>query len=131
MRYLSFLEVLELHEAIIASSGGLRGIRDIRALESAINQPRLTFEKTDLYPDLISKATALCFSLVMNHPFVDGNKRIGHAAMETFLILNRYEIEANTAEQEQIILDLASGKLTREAFRNWLKDHVIHLTNKD
>jgi len=52
MRYLSFLEVLELHEAIIASSGGLRGIRDIRALESAINQPRLTFDQTDLYPDL-------------------------------------------------------------------------------
>jgi hypothetical protein len=65
MRYLSLFEVLELHEAIIASSGGLRGIRDIRALESAINQPRLTFDQTDLYPDLISKATALCFSLVM------------------------------------------------------------------
>ena len=128
MRYLSLLEVLELHETIIASSGGLRGIRDIRALESAINQPRLTFDQTDLYPDLISKATALCFSLVMNHPFVDGNKRIGHAAMETFLILNGCEIEATVAEQEQIILDLAAGKLTREAFTNWLKDHVIHIT---
>ncbi len=128
MRYLSLLEVLELHEAIIASSGGLRGIRDIRALESAINQPRLTFDQTDLYPDLISKATALCFSLVMNHPFVDGNKRIGHAAMETFLILNGCEIEANVAEQEQIILDLAAGRLTHEALTNWLKDHVIHIT---
>ena len=128
MRYLSFLEVLELHEAIIASSGGLRGIRDIRALESAINQPRLTFDQIDLYPDLISKATALCFSLVMNHPFVDGNKRIGHAAMETFLILNGCEIEANVAEQEQIILDLAAGRLTHEALTNWLKDHVIHIT---
>ena len=128
MRYLSFLEVLELHEAIIASSGGLRGIRDIRALESAINQPRLTFDQTDLYQDLISKATALCFSLVMNHPFVDGNKRIGHAAMETFLILNGCEIEATVAEQEQIILDLAAGKFTRKGVTNWLKDHVIHIT---
>lgn len=128
MRYLSLLEVLGLHEAIIASSGGLRGIRDIRALESAINQPRLTFNQTDLYPDLISKATALSFSLVMNHPFVDGNKRTGHAAMETFLILNGCEIEATVAEQEQVILDLAAGKLTREAFTNWLKDHIIHIT---
>ncbi len=86
MRYLSLLEILELHEAVIFSSGGSRGIRDIGALESSVNQPRLTFDQTDLYPDLISKAAALCFSLVMNHPFVDGNKRTGHAALETFLI---------------------------------------------
>ena len=92
MRYLSLLEVLELHEMIISSSGGSYGIRDIKALESAINQPRITFDQTDLYPDIISKASALCFSLVMNHPFADGNKRVGHAAMETFLILNGYEI---------------------------------------
>jgi len=127
MRYLSLLEVLELHQTIISSSGGSCGIRDIRALESAINQPRITFDQTDLYPDIISKASALCFSLVMNHPFVDGNKRVGHAAMETFLILNRYEIEAPVDEQAQIFLDLAAGNLTREAFTNWLKGHVIHM----
>ena len=127
MRYLSLLEVLELHQTIISSSGGSCGIRDIRALESAINQPRITFDQTDLYPDIISKASALCFSLVMNHPFVDGNKRVGHAAMETFLILNRYEIEAPVDEQAQIFLDLAAGNLTREGFTNWLKGHVIHM----
>ena len=128
MRYLSLREILELHEAVIEISGGARGIRDMRALESAVNQPRLTFDQADLYPNIVAKAAALCFSLVMNHPFVDGNKRVGHAAMETFLILNGYEIEATVAEQEQIILDLAAGKLTREAFTNWLKDHVIHIT---
>jgi len=127
MRYLSLLEVLELHEIIISSSGGSYGIRDIKALESAINQPRITFDQTDLYPDIISKASALCFSLVMNHPFTDGNKRVGHAAMETFLILNGYEIEAPVDEQVQIFLDLAAGDLTREAFTNWLKGHVIHM----
>ena len=127
MRYLSLLEVLELHQTIISSSGGSCGIRDIRALESAINQPRITFDQTDLYPDIISKASALCFSLVMNHSFVDGNKRVGHAAMETFLILNGYEIEAPVDEQVQIFLDLAAGSLTREAFTNWLKGHVIHM----
>jgi len=127
MRYLSLLEVLELHETIISSSGGSYGIRDIKALESAINQPRITFNQTDLYPDIISKASALCFSLVMNHPFIDGNKRVGHAAMETFLILNGYEIEAPVDEQVQIFLDLAGGKLTREAFTNWLKGHVIYM----
>ena len=66
MRYLSLLEVLELHEMIISSSGGSYGIRDIKALESAINQPRITFDQTDLYPDIISKASALCIFLGMN-----------------------------------------------------------------
>ena len=129
MRHLSLLEVLELHEAIISSSGGSRGIRDIKVLESAINQPRITFNQTDLYPDLISKAAALCFFLVMNHPFVDGNKRVGHAAMETFLILNGHEIDATVDEQEQIILKLAAGNLTREMFTTWLKGNVIHITS--
>ncbi len=128
MRYLSLREILELHEAVIDISGGARGIRDMRALESAFNQPRLTFNQADLYPNIVAKAAALCFFLVMNHPFVDGNKRVGHAAMETFLILNGCEIEATVADQEQIILDLAAGKLTREAFTNWLKNHVIHIT---
>ena len=124
MRYLSLLEILELHEAVIASSGGSRGIRDIGALESAVNQPRLTFDKSDLYPDIISKAAALCFSLVMNHPFIDGNKRVGHAAMETFLILNGFEINATVDEQERIILDLAAGQIKRDAFVFWLNDHI-------
>jgi len=128
MRYLSLFEVLELHEAIISISGGSRGIRDINALESAINQPRITFDQTDLYPDIISKAGALCFSLVMNHPFVDGNKRIGHAAMETYLMLNGYQIEATVDEQEKIILDLSAGNLIRKTFTNWLKNHVVHIT---
>ena len=129
MRYLSFREILELHDAIIEISGGARGIRDIRALESAVNQPRLTFNQADLYPDIVPKAAALCFFLVMNHPFIDGNKRIGHAAMETFLILNGFEIEALLDEQERIILDLAAGKINRETFTTWLNDHVIQITN--
>ena len=124
MRYLSLVEILELHEAIIAGTGGARGIHDVGALESAVNQPRLTFEQFDLYLDLVSKAAALCFSLVMNHPFIDGNKRIGHAAMETFLILNGSEIDADVDEQELFILDLAAGKLTREELSSWLNDHI-------
>ena len=129
MRYLSLPEVLELHDKIIEVSGGARGIRDIKALESTINQPRLTFNQADLYPDVLTKASALCFFLVMNHPFIDGNKRIGHAAMETFLILNGFEIEASIDEQEKIILDLASGRLDREKFSAWLNKHIINITN--
>ncbi len=131
MRYLSLREILELHDKIIEVSGGARGIRDMKSLESAISQPRLTFDQTDLYPDIVAKAAALCFFLVMNHPFVDGNKRIGHAAMETFLILNGFEIEASIDEQAKIILELAGGSLDREELTAWLNNHIIHITNKD
>jgi len=78
----------------------------------------------DLYPSLLEKAAALCFSLVKNHPFVDGNKRVGHAAMETLLLLNGFEIEASTDEQEQLVLALAAGQLSREDLVAWLRAHV-------
>ena len=124
MRYLSLPEVLELHERVIDISGGTKGIRDIRLLESAVNQPRASFDQSDLYPDMVSKAAALCYSLVMNHPFIDGNKRVGHAALETYLILNGFQIDANVDEQERTILDLAAGKVGREAFTSWLRSHI-------
>ena len=76
MRYLSLSEVLEPNDRIISLSGGSRGVRDLNALESAVNPPLHTFDPTDLYSDMVSKATALCFSLVMNQPFADGNKSV-------------------------------------------------------
>jgi death on curing protein len=130
MRYLSLSEILEIHDQIIEISGGARGIRDMHALESSINQPRATFNLTDLYPDIITKAAALCFFIVMNHPFIDGNKRAGHATMEIFLILNGFEIEAAIDDQEKIILDLAAGNVDREQFTFWLNSHITHITNQ-
>lgn len=129
MRYLSLPEILELHNEIIKISGGARGVRDMRALESSLNQPRITFDRADLYPDIISKAAALCFFIVMNHPFLDGNKRVGHAAMEVFLILNGFEIEASIDDQENIILDLAAGEVDREQFTSRVNNHIIHITS--
>lgn len=124
IRYLTVVEVVELHRQIISQFGGALGIRDLGALESALAQPRMTFGGEDLYPILVDKASALGFSLVMNHPFIDGNKRISHAAMEVFLVMNDLEINVDFDEQEVIMLSLASGKLEREAFTQWLKNHV-------
>ena len=129
MRYLSISEVFELHDRIISLSGGSRGLRDLNALESAVNQPRQTFDQKELYPDNVTKAAALCFSLVMNHPYVDGKKRIGHTAMETFLILNGYEIISSVEEQENVMLALAAGKMSRTNFSEWLNNHIRHITN--
>jgi len=124
MRYLSLAEVLELHRMIIEQAGGSSGLRDLGAVESAVAQPRMTFGGADLYPSLVEKAAALCFSLVKNHPFVDGNKRVGHAAMETFLVLNGLDIDASIDEQEQLMLSLAAGQLSREDLVGWLHEHV-------
>jgi death on curing protein len=88
MRYLSLAEVVELDRALINQTGGASGVREIGLLESALSQPRATFGGEDLHPTLVGKAAALGFSLALNHPFVDGNKRVAHAAMEAFLIMN-------------------------------------------
>jgi len=124
MRYLALGEVVELHRRLLEATGGASGIRDFGALESAIAQPKATFEGVDLHPTLVEKAAALGFSLVQGHAFVDGNKRVGHAAMETFLILNGTEIDAPVDDQERLILDLAAGRIGRSHLVDWLRQHV-------
>jgi death on curing protein len=125
MRYLSLQEVISLHSLLIAQTGGSSGLRDRGALESAVAQPEASFGGEDLYPDLATKAAALGHSLIQNHPFVDGNKRVGHAAMEVLLFLNGYEIDASVDEQETIIIDVASGKVSRIEFSEWISKHMV------
>jgi death on curing protein len=124
IRYLTLIEILELHRRILEQSGGALGIRDMGLLESAIAQPRMTFGGEDLYPSLLEKAAALGFSMIMNHPFVDGNKRTGHAATETFLVLNGLEINASVDEQERMVLAIASGEQDRDVFVGWLQQNT-------
>jgi death-on-curing protein len=124
MRYLALAEVVDLHRRLLEATGGPLGIRDLGALESALAQPRMTLAGSDVYPTLVEKAAALCFSLVGNHPFVDGNKRVGHAAMETFLVLNGAEIDASLDEQERVMLDLAAGRVDRGQLADWLRQHL-------
>lgn len=124
MRHLSLAEILELHRRVIETSGGTEGVRSIHGLQSALAQSRQTFEGHDLYPTLAVKAAVLCFSLVQNHPFIDGNKRAGHAAMETFLVLNGKEIRASVDEQERIVLAIATGKMTLAGFTEWIEQHI-------
>lgn len=127
MRHLVLAEVVELHRRLLQVTGGASGLRDLSALESAIAQPQATISGVDLYPSLAEKATALCFPLIQGHPFVDGNKRVGHAAMETFLVLNGEEIEASVEDQERLILDLAAGRVGRNQLTDWLRRHLKSL----
>jgi death-on-curing protein len=123
MRWLTLAEVLSLHRRLIDQSGGLPGLRDLGLLEASLAQPRQSFAGVDLYPSLTDQAAALGFSLIQNHPFVDGNKRIGHAAMEITLLLNGFELRADVDESEAVILAVASGQMDRSAFTRWVQDH--------
>ena len=125
MRYLTVEEVERLHALLIEQSRGSRGLRDRGALESVVGQPQATFGGEDLYPTLGKKAAALAFTLVKSHPFVDGNKRTGHAAMEVFLSLNGYEIEADVDEQERLFLNLAAGEVDRKELTRWINKHMV------
>lgn len=127
MRFLTLEEVVRLHKLIIEQSGGAAGIIELGLLESALGQCRMSFGNRELYPSITEKAAAMCFSIVRNHPFVDGNKRTGHAAMEVFLVLNGYEIASTVDETEQIILLLASGGIEREEFLKWLEANLTRL----
>ncbi|HKO56777.1 MAG TPA: type II toxin-antitoxin system death-on-curing family toxin [Thermoanaerobaculia bacterium] len=121
MRSLSVEDVLYVHAQVIAQSGGSYGLRDLGALESSVAQPMQSFGGVDFYPDIPAKAAALGFFLVSNHPFVDGNKRVGHAALAVTLRLNGYLLAASVDEQEKIMLRVASGELTRAEFEEWVQ----------
>lgn len=125
IRYLTLTEVLDIHKKLIAQSGGRYGIRDWSGLESALAQPKMTFDQRELYPSIHEKAATLAFSLIQNHPFIDGNKRVAHAVMEIFLLLNGFEIQAEVDEQEKLFLSLASGKIQKEKLADWLQKKNI------
>jgi death on curing protein len=124
MIYLERDDVIQLHSMLIAQSGGSAGVRDPGLLDSAIAQPQMSFGGVDLYPSIEEKAGALGFSLIKNHAFIDGNKRIGHAAMESFLVLNGYEIKAGVDEQEAVVLAVAAGQKTKDEFVEWIRKNI-------
>ena len=128
IRSIRLNELLGLHHMMIDAIGGSHGVRDQGAAESALAQPFMTFAGEDLYPTLSDKAAALGFSLISNHPFIDGNKRVGHAAMQSFLRLNRHDLVGEIDEQEKTILAVAAGEMGREEFTKWIQAHVRSLS---
>jgi death-on-curing protein len=124
-RFITLPEVLALHQRVIGAAGGSADLRDLDGLESAVAQPRATYDDQELHQSLASKAAALGFSLISNHPFMDGNKRVGHAAIETFLMLNGQELSASVDESETMIIAVASGEATREKLAAWLEAHML------
>ncbi len=116
-------QVITIHSSLIEATGGTDGVRDMGLLESALETPFQTFGGQDLYPALIQKAARLGHSLVSNHPFVDGNKRIGLHAMLVFLAINGVEIECTQQELIDVGLSLADGTMNAEKLLIWLSSH--------
>ena len=122
---LSKPQIFLLHEQLIAETGGSSGLRDEGMLDSALNAPFQTFGGEDVYPSLQQKAARLCFGLVKNHPFLDGNKRIGAHVMLVFLALNGIELQHTQTELSDIILQLAAGTIQSSDLLNWVLTHQI------
>lgn len=125
MKVLTKSQILCLHRDIIDVSGGSPEIRDECLLDSALNAPFQTFEGTDLYPTILEKAARLGYGLIKNHPFVDGNKRIGTHTMFVFLAVNHIELEYTDCELTDLILGIASGTKNENQLFIWLQQHII------
>lgn len=124
MTYLTAAQVLFIHSRLIVETGGAPGLRDLGLLESAVARPQATFDGEDLYPDLYSKAAALMDSLIRNHPFIDGNKRVGITAASIFLLRNNLQLTATNEEVERFTLLVAQGGVSVERIAAWFAQHV-------
>lgn len=125
MKILSKRQIIMLHSTLIFEFGGIDGIRDEALLESAIYAPFQTFDDQDLYPTILAKAATLCFGLIRNHPFIDGNKRIATHSMLVFRDINKISIAYEEQELIFIILSISSGKLNYVHLLKWLRSHII------
>ena len=124
MRYLTAEQVLFIHARLIAETGGEHGVRDLGMLLSAVARPQASFDQTDLYPDVFTKAAALLESLIGNHPFVDGNKRTGISAAGLFLRQNGYRMRASNQELEAFTLRVAQGGVSQEDAAVWFRTNA-------
>ena len=118
-------KVLLLHQYIAAETGGSVGVRDEGLLESALQSAFATFDGRELYPTKEEKAARIGASLVANHSFLDGNKRIGMYVMLTFLEVNGIKIEATNEEVAETGLAVAAGTMKYEELLKWVTDHKI------
>jgi len=124
MKTLTIDQLIMFHKKITNASGGSHGIKDLGLIESALNRCNATFDGDDLYPTVIEKISVTTVSLVKNHGFVDGNKRVGVSVMLILLSLNGIDIKYTQDELIELGLGLASGKLNEENILGWIKERI-------
>ena len=127
IRYLTLEQALALQRMTVNATGGQHGFKDFGGVASAIAQPQMTFGGDDLYPTVPEKAAVLAFSLIKNHGFSDGNKRIGYSALRAFLKRNGFDRTGSRDEWYKVIMALAASEMEREEFTEWVVAHVVPL----
>lgn len=115
--------IIKIHEMLINEFGGTHGIRDLNGLESAIARPFAFFDGNELYPTIFTKAAALIESLISNHPFIDGNKRVGYFCLRFFLLTQSFDIQATQQDKYNFVISIASGKLPFEEIAKWIEEN--------
>lgn len=121
--FLTFSEVVDIHAYQIENFGGASGIRDVNLLKSALGMPSATFGGTFLHSGIHEMAAAYLFHLVENHPFVDGNKRVGAMAALVFLDLNGFEFTAPVKDFTAMVLEVAQGRMQKPEITLFLRKH--------
>jgi death-on-curing protein len=121
---ISISEIILIQDILIEKFGGTRGIRDKGLLESAISRPFQTFDGIDLYSTEIKKAAALIESIITNHPFLDGNKRIGYVIMRLYLLDSGLDIISSQSDKYDFVIKIASSKSDFDEICNWINDHL-------
>ena len=114
-------QALSIHQILIEKFGGSEGVRDQGALEAALNRPYATFDLKDLYPSPIDKAAAILESILINHPFIDGNKRTAYVLMRLTLMQYEMDIDADQKEKYDFIIKIVEGKIKIDQIKEWLQ----------
>lgn len=124
MKKFSKEDIILLHKLLVEQYGGDNRIRDVKLLDLSINSPYQTFDGKYLYDGVVRKVAHLCYSLVMNHPFVDGNKRIGAHCLVILLDANNYPLSYRQDELIDVIMGIASSNLTENDLLEWVENHI-------
>ena len=123
---ISFEEAIQIHGLLIQKFGGSTGLRDPESLKSALARPYQTFEDQNLYPTPEEKAAAILESVITNHPFIDGNKRLGFVLMKLILLEVDLSLSATYDEVYNFIIQVARGEHDTTSITKWIKFHVAH-----
>lgn len=122
---ISIHQAEEIHKVLIERFGGGYGVRDAGLLTSALQRPFQTFGSVELYPSVHQKAAALIESILINHPFIDGNKRTGYVLTRLLLLQNGYDIEASQQDKYDFVIGIASGQLKFDDIVKWLESNTV------